>query len=140
MLKILLSFGPCFVVILFVFRPYIAGVLLVFFLTYMLFAKWSPTFCTIVGFLYPLCMSVVSLEDPSPQAECADPCRYWLTYWVVYAAFCLGEAALMPLLQFVPYYWFLRCMFVFCLFAPLPYNGSQYFYHVHLAQMYHRLF
>ncbi|CAG0915538.1 unnamed protein product [Notodromas monacha] len=112
-------------------REFVAAVILISSAVYVAYANWSPVFCTVVGLIYPLYRSVAAIETSAGDAE-----RTWLTYWIVHALFSVVETTANPVLDQVPGYWFLKCAFLMCLFAPVTRNGSFFIYHRCVSPVY----
>merc|ERR1712002_627569 len=52
----------------------------------------------------------------------------WLMYWVVYASFSCIEFFSDILLSWIPFYFFLKCVFLLWCMYPSQYNGSKFLY------------
>ncbi|XP_057471485.1 HVA22-like protein f isoform X1 [Actinidia eriantha] len=81
---------------------------------------------TIVGpgvmLLFPLYASMRAIESPSTLDD-----QQWLTYWVLYSFITLFELSCWKVLQWLPFWPYMKL--VFCLWLVLPiFNGAAYIY------------
>lgn len=76
----------------------------------------------LVGFVYPAYASFQALETPDDKDD-----KLWLTYWVVYAFFNILEYFSDWLLFWLPFYFFLKLIFLVYLFIP-QYKGAVVIY------------
>jgi len=67
----------------------------------------------IIGVAYPAFMSFIALESNE-----ADDDKQWLTYWVCFGAFNIVDQFAGIILQFIPFYYFLKVGFLVYLFHP----------------------
>ncbi|XP_031092156.1 HVA22-like protein f isoform X2 [Ipomoea triloba] len=75
-----------------------------------------------VMLLYPLYASMRAIESPSTLDD-----QQWLTYWVLYSFITLFELSFWQVLQWFPFWTFIKL--VFCLWLVLPiFNGAAYIY------------
>eukprot|EP00922_Rhytidocystis_sp_ex-Travisia-forbesii_P061615 GHVS01091288.1.p1 GENE.GHVS01091288.1~~GHVS01091288.1.p1 ORF type:complete len:226 (+),score=37.21 GHVS01091288.1:106-783(+) len=88
----------------------------------LVFGWGGGIICDMVGFLYPAWMSFKAIETPSREDD-----KLWLTYWVVYAFFSLLEYFIDSILFWVPFYYFVKL--VFLLYLCLPWTkGAEVIY------------
>ncbi|XP_015922024.1 receptor expression-enhancing protein 5 isoform X1 [Parasteatoda tepidariorum] len=105
-------------------RVYLALGLIAIWALYMILGHGAELICNAIGFAYPAYVSMHAIESSNKE----DDTR-WLTYWVTFAAFSLLEFFSEIILDFVPFYWLLKCLFLVWCFAPISNNGSQFLYH-----------
>ncbi|KAL0362499.1 UNVERIFIED_CONTAM: HVA22-like protein f [Sesamum calycinum] len=75
-----------------------------------------------VMLLYPLYASMRAIESPSTLDD-----QQWLTYWVLYSFITLFELSCWKILQWLPFWPYLKL--VFCAWLVLPiFNGAAYIY------------
>ncbi|XP_071170784.1 receptor expression-enhancing protein 5-like isoform X3 [Mytilus edulis] len=91
---------------------------------YLMVGYGAQFVCNFVGFLYPAYASVKAIESSQKEDD-----TQWLTYWVVYSFFALVEFFADIFLFWIPFYWFLKCVFLVWCMAPIASNGSQMIYH-----------
>ena len=68
---------------------------------------------TLIGIVYPAFASFKALES-----EGKDDDRQWLTYWVCFGFFQIVDCFAGIILQFIPFYFFLKMAFMVWLFHP----------------------
>ncbi|GAB4853809.1 HVA22-like protein f [Ancistrocladus abbreviatus] len=75
-----------------------------------------------VMLLYPLYASVRATESPSTLED-----QQWLTYWVLYSFITLFELSCWKVLQWLPFWAYVKLLF--CLWLVLPiFHGAAYIY------------
>jgi len=73
----------------------------------------------LIGFLYPAYKSVLAIESLDKDVD-----TMWLTYWVVYSVFTQMEFFTDIFLWWIPFYYFLKVVFLVYCMLPGQYNGS----------------
>ncbi|XP_059664929.1 HVA22-like protein f isoform X2 [Cornus florida] len=75
-----------------------------------------------VMLLYPLYASILAIESPSTLDD-----QQWLTYWVLYSFITLFELSCWRVLQWLPFWPYMKLLF--CMWLVLPiFNGAAYIY------------
>ncbi|KAL7217581.1 hypothetical protein ACSBR2_010938 [Camellia fascicularis] len=75
-----------------------------------------------VMLLFPLYASMRAIESPSTLDD-----QQWLTYWVLYSLITLFELSFWKVLQWFPFWPYMKL--VFCMWLVLPiFNGAAYIY------------
>ena len=69
----------------------------------------------LVGTIYPVFWTMKSIETNSNDD---DDDKHWLTYWICFAFFNLIETFSGFILRFIPFYFFLKIIFLIWLFMP----------------------
>jgi len=67
----------------------------------------------LIGVAYPAYMSFLALETDGVEDD-----KQWLTYWVCFGAFNILDQFVGLILQFIPFYYFLKVGFLVYLFHP----------------------
>jgi len=75
-----------------------------------------------LGFAYPAYASIKAVETPSKNDD-----KQWLTYWVVFAAFCMLENFIDYILYWVPFYYAIKLAFLIWCMIP-KYEGATVVY------------
>lgn len=104
-------------------RLYLAQAFLGILSLYLIIGRAAQFVCNLIGFVYPAYKSLVALESPQPDDD-----SKWLTYWVVFAAFCVVEFFSDILLSWFPLYWLAKVVFLIWCSADIPINGSSLIY------------
>ena len=97
----------------------VALVVFAVFLIYTIFG--GSLIVNVVGFVYPAIQSVQILSNSGDNE--ADLIQ-WLTYWIVFALFNVIEMATSLLEEFIPFYFLLKCLFLWWCWAPGIHGAS----------------
>jgi receptor expression-enhancing protein 5/6 len=83
----------------------------------------------LVGTVYPAFWTIKSIESNT------DDDRHWLTYWVVFACFSIIDTFSGFLLKLLPFYFFIKIIFLIWLFMPNS-RGCQIIYHLIVVKLF----
>jgi receptor expression-enhancing protein 5/6 len=108
--------------------------ILVFCLTFIFIGYLENYLTHLIATLYPMYISIKTLQNPESTKE---DIIQWLTYWVVYSVFINFEGVFGALLQFIPFYFFIKVIFLLVLFLP-QYNGAAWFYDKLLKNLFNK--
>ena len=79
---------------------------------------WAHSITNFVGFAYPAYASVAAIESTDKTDD-----TQWLTYWVVFAFFCVFENFTDYILYWVPFYYAIKVTFLVWCMIP-KYRGA----------------
>jgi receptor expression-enhancing protein 5/6 len=83
---------------------------------------WASHITNIIGFLYPAYCSIAAIESSDKEDD-----TQWLTYWVVFATFCVLENFTDYILYWVPFYFAIKVSFLVWCMIP-KYQGAKIVY------------
>jgi receptor expression-enhancing protein 5/6 len=81
---------------------------------------------TLIGVVYPVLASILALNSKG-----SDDDQQWLTYWVCYGVFSIIDQFAGIILSFIPFYFFLKLIFLVYLFHP-SWQGAKQVYESYL--------
>ena len=83
----------------------------------------------LIGTIYPAYWTMKSIQSQN------DDDKYWLTYWVVFAAFSLVDLFSGFLLKLIPFYFIIKIVFLVWLFMPNT-QGCYYIYYFVIVKLF----
>jgi receptor expression-enhancing protein 5/6 len=86
---------------------------------FVMFGIGQSYITNVIGVAYPAFMSFVALESQGTEDD-----KQWLTYWVCFGAFNIVDQFAGIILQFIPFYYFLKLGFLVYLFHPQTMGAS----------------
>lgn len=90
----------------------IVGLIISIIIVYFNLFDADALITNLVGTIYPLFWTMKSIETNSKDD------KHWLTYWICFAFFNLIETFSGFILRFIPFYFFLKIIFLIWLFMP----------------------
>ncbi|KAL9699320.1 hypothetical protein quinque_002761 [Culex quinquefasciatus] len=100
----------------------IGGVAIV--VLYLAFGYAAQILCNAIGVAYPAYVSMKAIETRTKEDD-----TKWLTYWVIYGVLSVFEHVSLFLVQAIPFYWLLKCVFFIWCMVPIENNGANFMYH-----------
>jgi receptor expression-enhancing protein 5/6 len=92
--------------------PILVGILI--FCCVLVFIGFFEKYITLlVAVVYPAYFSIKAIESEDKEDD-----KQWLTYWVVFAAFTVFDGFAGALLQYIPFYFFIKIVFLIWCFLP----------------------
>lgn len=93
---------------------------LIFGVVCVMFGIGSSYITCVLGVAYPVFMTFLSMESNKDQTQ-------WLTYWVIFGICSVIDQFAGFILQFIPFYYFLKLAFLVWLFHP-KFSGATVVY------------
>ena len=84
----------------------------------------------IVGIVLPTYWSIKAIETPEEDDD-----KQWLTYWAVYAIFTFIDLFAGFIMKFIPFYFFLKQIFLIWLFMPNT-QGAAFLYNKVISKLF----
>ena len=97
---------------------------------FVMFGVGQSYITNVLGVAYPAFMSFVALESEGTEDD-----KQWLTYWVCFGAFNIVDQFAGIILQFIPFYYFLKLGFLVYLFHPTTMGATTVYNNVLLPHM-----
>ena len=114
------------------FNPFVLLGSIVAAVALIFYGHCGKTVSTLTGVLYPIYMSLKAIETKEEDDD-----KQWCTYWVVFFLFVLFELYFSYLLEFIPFYFLIKLVFLVWLFFPST-QGAVFVYDKFLNPIYSR--
>jgi receptor expression-enhancing protein 5/6 len=101
-------------------------------LAFVLIGYFEFYIVNVVGILYPAIWSIKAIESKD-----ADDDKQWLTYWVVFAVFTFIDLFSGFILRFIPFYFFVKLLFLIWCFMPNT-RGATFIYNHFIIKFYRK--
>ncbi|OMJ78500.1 hypothetical protein SteCoe_21653 [Stentor coeruleus] len=79
----------------------------------MMIGVYEKFICDVLTFYFPAKWTLRSIVIPNFASS-----KLWVSYWIVYSLLKLLDETIPFLIQFIPFYYAIKCMFLMVLYAP----------------------
>ena len=129
-------------------KPIFIAIILIIMLLFIFIGIFDRILTIIIGTAYPLYMSIKTVrrklveesdenEEEEEEEENENDIIQWLSYWVIFSVFLNFENLFKFLLNYIPFYFFIK--FIFLLFCYLPqFRLANYLYNVFIKRIFAR--
>ena len=133
-------------------QPIFIAIILIIMLIFIFIGIFDRLLTIIIGTAYPLYMSIKTVrkkiieeneeeeneeEEEENEKENENDIIHWLSYWVIFSVFINFENLFKFLLNYIPFYFFIKVIFL--LFCYLPqYRLANYLYNVFIKRIFAR--
>ena len=93
---------------------------------------WAGSITNFVGFVYPAYCSIHAIESSEKDDD-----TQWLTYWVVFAFFCVIENFTDYILYWIPFYYAIKISFLVWCMTP-QYKGAKIVYNTAIKPVFQK--
>ena len=127
-------------------KPIFIAIILIIMLLFIFIGIFDRILTIIIGTAYPLYMSIKTVrrklveesdenEEEEEEEENENDIIQWLSYWVIFSVFLNFENLFKFLLNYIPFYFFIKVLFL--LFCYLPqYRFANYLYNVFIKKLF----